>query len=265
MARVSPSLTFGFWLLALSSSSSCARPAFVLPAGPGVPAPEARTAWSDATKACRGVSSLSAELRLSGRAGARGRINARALAAFTAAGEIRLEVPAPFGRPAIILAGRTDRATLVTRDNHVLTARAPDMLEQLAGLALDPPALVALLSGCGFPGEPEGEPERVGEFVATGAAGRRAFLRLTAGAWRVAAAELPGWLVDYRTTDALWPSELRLVSRSAEGPPISLTIRQSQVEVNAALPAAAFTVAVPPDAEPITLADLRAAGPLGAK
>ena len=42
-----------------------------------------------------------------------------------------------------------------------------------------------------------------------------------------------------------------------------LTIRLSQVEVNEPIDPAAFSVEVPPTATPITLEDLRKAGPLG--
>jgi hypothetical protein len=44
---------------------------------------------------------------------------------------------------------------------------------------------------------------------------------------------------------------------------VDLTIGISQVETNMTLPPEAFTIDVPPGAMPMTLAQLRAAGPLG--
>lgn len=266
MRRRAPCPTFGFWLLAfgLSGAASCARPVFVLPTGAGVPAPEARAAWTSASAACRDVRTLTAELQLSGRAGASGKIKGRAIAGLTAIGQVRLEMPAPFGRAIFILAGSADRATLVTRDNHVLTAPAASILEALTGLSLSPSALVSLLTGCGSREDPAGEPLRHGNLVAFGRLGNRRYLSPgAAGSWKVVAAELPGWLVDYKTGSQSWPDEVRVTSTTTQQPAISLTIRQSQVELNTNIPPAAFTVTVPAGAVPITLEELRASGPLG--
>src|SRR5436190_9065690 len=160
-------LISGFVLLT-SGFVSCAKPALVLPTGTGVPAPEASSAWDQASASCRNVRSLTAELQLSGRAGASGKIKGRAIAGLTSAGQIRLEVPAPFGRPIFTLAGSAGRATLVTRDNHVLTAAASEILEAITGLSLEPARLVALLSGCGSPGNPAGGPMRYGDLIVVG-------------------------------------------------------------------------------------------------
>ena len=102
--------TSAFCLLPFAFSA-CARTAFVLPSGAGTPAPEARTAWDQASATCRNARTLTAELQLSGRAGASGKINGRALAGLTSTGQIRLEVPAPFGRPVFVLAGSAERDT----------------------------------------------------------------------------------------------------------------------------------------------------------
>ena len=188
-----------------------------------------------------------------------------ALAGLTDAGQIRLEVPAPFGGKVFVLAGPSQRATFVSRDNGVLTAPAAAILEALVGLSLEPQSLLAVLSGCGLREPPVGEPLRYGDLIAIGGPDARVFLSTTAGRWRLAAAQLSGWLVDYRPTAEPWPGELRIRSTADGRPAISLSISQNQVEVNTSIPAAAFSVAVPAGASPLTLDDLRAAGPLGEK
>src|SRR4051812_17925017 len=90
--------------------ASCAHSAaFVVPTGSGTPAPDAAAAWQEATAACRGAKTFSSELRLSGRAGPGRAIKQTVLVAVTDAGQIRLEAPAPFGRPLITLAGTEER------------------------------------------------------------------------------------------------------------------------------------------------------------
>jgi hypothetical protein len=54
------------------------------------------------------------------------------------------------------------------------------------------------------------------------------------------------------------------VRLQAWGPsPADVTARLSDVEINTPLSAAVFDVKVPPDAEPLTIGELRRAGPLG--
>jgi len=259
--------TFGFWFLAagLIVAASCAPPRFTLPSGPGVPAPDLRAAFAEATAACRGARTYSAELRLSGRAGATGRVKATAVTGVTSEGRIRLEIPAPFGRAAIVLAGGADRATLVTRDDRVLIARAADIVEAIVGVALTPSQMLALLTGCGASRPPEGEPVRYGALAAAGSAETRVFLRQDGARWRVAAAEVSGLVVDYPAFAGEWPPVIRLTSMPGRAPALSLTIDASQIEVNGPLPASAFTIDVPAGGTPLTLEELRANGPLGGK
>jgi hypothetical protein len=265
MSRCISRLTSGFWLLAfgLSGTASCARPVFVLPTGAGVPAPEARSVWSDATRNCREVGSLSAELRLSGHAGTTKIGGTRILAGLTTDGNVFLEVPAPFGRPVFVIAGNAERATLLSRDNHVLTARADDILDAFVGLRLGPSTLVPILAGCGTLDEPSGDPIRFTDILSFGTAGKRIFVS-SGVVPRVVAAETAGWLIDY-PGDAIPPNTIRIRSVPGREPAIDLTVGVSQLELNARLPPAAFTLVVPPGAQPLTLADLRASGPLGAR
>jgi len=247
-------------------SLSCGRPPFVVPGGAGVPAPEAPSAWSEATRHCRDLRTLSSELRLSGRAGSARGLRATILIGVTANGEIRLEATAPFGGAVFVLAGEADRATLVTREHQVLVAPAADILEALVGLALGPEALLSVLSGCGVDEAPIEQSARHGEMLSVRSAEGRVFLRQGGGAWRVAAVQRGGLLIDYRLDPdeaVAWPEQLRLSSVPGEQPEIALSLSQSQVDVDVTFPAEAFTVSLPAAPVAMTIEDLRAAGPLG--
>ena len=87
------------------------------------------------------------------------------------------------------------------------------------------------------------------------------YLRRQGGAWRVRAARRDGWQIEYSEWPGAFPQSMRLASQSA-GPAVDLTATISQVEANVDLPASAFSVEVPPEAEPLTVEELRAAGPL---
>jgi hypothetical protein len=240
-----------------------------MPAGAGTPVPraEAEAALLEATRRCRDVQVLTAEWRLSGRAGAT-RLGGTILAGLTAAGQIRLEATAPFGALAFVLAGDAGDATLVTRDNRVLTAPAERIVEALIGVTFDPASLLHLFAGCGTPETAVEDAARYPSLLAVRTTGGRTFLEATPGGWRLAAVERNDLLVDYRYDDARaagWPAELRLRSLAGRAPALAFSVRQSQVEVDVPLPASAFTPVVPPAATPLTLEDLRAAGPLGEK
>ena len=68
----------------------------------------------------RRASTLTAELRLSGRAGDE-KLRGTLHAGFAAPASLRVEALAPFGQPFFILAGRDNRATLLLpREDRVL-------------------------------------------------------------------------------------------------------------------------------------------------
>ena len=65
--------------LVAAASASCAAPLMKLPSGPGAPAPDAGNLLAEATRACRGVRTLTAEIAVSGSVGGRrmrGRLSA---------------------------------------------------------------------------------------------------------------------------------------------------------------------------------------------
>ena len=113
----------GAWPLCVSSRPAAPK-APALPSGGGAAFPDAAAAYAEATSQCRGVRTLSAELALSGRAG-RQKLRGRILGGFAEPGHVRLEAPAPFGRPVFTLVVRDGTATLVlNRDRRVAAGRA---------------------------------------------------------------------------------------------------------------------------------------------
>jgi hypothetical protein len=84
---------------------------------------------------------------------------------------------------------------------------------------------------------------------------------MQAGAWQVRAARRDGWQTDYPAWQGRFPQSVRLQS-DRPGAAVDLTATLSQVEANVDIDPKAFTVDVPPGAQPLTLDELRNAGPL---
>ena len=126
-----------------------------LPAGAGVPAADAADALAQATAACRGTRTLTAEIAISGSAGGR-RVRGRFSAGVAAPASVRLEAVAPFGSPAFIFVATSEDATLLLpRDDRMLEHGRPDaVLDALAGVPLDAADLYATLTGCAPAGSP---------------------------------------------------------------------------------------------------------------
>ncbi len=255
----------------LLAAAACGPKRLALPSGPGTPVPDFRAAYEQAASACSGIRTLRATASLSGRAGAE-RMRGTLIAGFERPDALRLEGVAPFGPPAFILAARGASATLLLpRDNRVLTGvSAADILEALAGVRLDASRLRAILTGCIAPVP---DPTAGGRSYPNGwIAGEvgdetTAFLRRDQGQWRIVAGTLPGVEVQYDEFQNGLPTIVRIDSMEAGsgGVAVSLRLAVSDVATNVALKAAAFTVDVPPDAVPITVAELRNMGPLGQK
>jgi hypothetical protein len=256
-----------FVLMFVLASAGCRTVSFTLaglPAGSGVPEPDGIAWWTSATAECRAATIFSAEIKINGKVGTEG-LRGKLRGAVTRAGEIRLEAPAPLGAPIFMLAGRADRATLtIPRDERVLIAPAADIVEALIGVRLAPSDWLDVLSGCVTSARPE-RAERVGAAVIAAMPGQteRVLLRNDATGWRVIAGERPGLFVEYRQFDGNWPREAAVASRPGAPVAVALKLSIAQVFVNQALPARAFELAVPAGYAPMTLDELRAAGPLG--
>ena len=257
----------GLCACAAALSACGARSAPSLPSGPGTAFPDAPAALVEATAQCSAVKTLSAELSLSGQAGGT-KLRGRILGGFAAPGKVRLEAPAPFGRPVFVLVARDGKATLVlNRDKRVIRDASPAALvDALAGIPLDPDALRGVVAGCGFGlTSIAGGESFPGDWVSAEGDGTRVWLRRVQGTWRLVASSRGGVEVRYDGFAAARPAEVRLRRPdAASGSATDLTFQLSQVEINVPLEESVFDVDVPGDATPMTLDELRRSGPFGA-
>lgn len=252
------------------AAPGCAAKRFTPPTDAGTPIDRPADAWAALAGPCLGVKTMTAELALSGRA-AGTRLRGRVQAGF-APGSMRLEGVAPFGQPVFILASTASNATLLLpRDERVLrVADAAEILDALVGLRLQSDALMAVLTGCVMTGVPtsatsHGMANRHGGFTRFAFPDGAVFADVRGGRQRIVAAQVGSFLVEYPEGPmaSTWPARVRISRDLPGGQGVDLTIGISQVETNTTLPAEAFTVDVPPGALPISLAQLRASGPLG--
>jgi outer membrane biogenesis lipoprotein LolB len=266
MRRVSLAATA---LASAALAAACAARPIVLPSGPGEPFPEFRAAFQAAVRECAGVRTWSAELGIAGRAG-RAKFRGRAFAGLARPDALRLEGLAPFGQPVFILVARQGGATLLLpRDRRVLThGSAAAIVEALTGVAISPDELRHIVTGCVSESEPVGGRSFGGRWHGVDLAdGSTVFLRRAGGTWRIEAGLRASLVVEYRRFVGLRPEQIRVSATPPQGETraaADLTLAISQVEINVALADEVFTVSVPPDAVPMTLEELRDAGPLGA-
>ena len=279
MIRRSPGARPIVVVLAAVVASSCATPLLKLPAGPGGPAPDAREVLAEATNACRAVSSMTADASVGGSAGGR-RLRARLSLGVQAPASARLEAVGPFARPVFTLAASGNAATLLLHDDNRILYGAPPqaVLEALTGVPLDAAGLRDALTGCVSgvaganaaegPGLSAVEGRQVGEDWRVIQAGTQStyFNRSPrTSPWRLVAtvhrpADAPEWRAEYRDFVDGLPHTVRFVS--GESNRFNLRLELRDVELNPKLPDGAFEVRIPPSARPITLDELRRAGPL---
>ena len=248
------------------AASGCAARRVALPAGTGEPFAGFKAAFDEATRACRAIDTMTAELGVSGRVGGQ-RLRGRVITGFSRPSSLRLEGLAPFGPPAFILVSTEGRATLLLpRDPAVLEGEPPEaVIEALVGLALTPAALHAILTGCGLAGSDPvaGVSFADGWARVEGEGDAATFLRQDrAGRWAVQAAVAGSLRVDYEERAAEVPRRIRLELEGAERR-TELRLQVAEADLNVRLGEEAFSVKVPPAAISITLEELRRAGPLG--
>ena len=244
--------------------ASCAARTPPRPTGSAAPDPTAVDAFTQATKQCAGLKTITAELRLSGRAGNE-RLRGTLHTGLAAPASLRVEAVAPFGQPFFILAGEANRATLLLpRDAQVLKdAPVEDVLERLTGLALSATDLRLILTGCLSEGA---SPSNGRTFERDWRAvdldsGVVAYVRPVNDVPVVVAADHGSWRVDYALHRSGFPREVRIRSVSGD---VDMTAALEQVEINTAIEPRAFEVQAPADAAPITLEHLRSVVPLRA-
>lgn len=131
------------------------------------------------------------------------------------------------------------------------------MLEAATGVPLDPQALRATLTACAQDATVDGARAIGDDWRIVHDGDGEIYLRRSPSPapWRVVAATRPGWRADFGDFDGDWPRTIRLTA--ADRSRFDLRLALSQVEINPALAADAFTVSVPPSATPITLDELR--------
>ncbi len=250
------------------ATSACAPKLASLPTGPGTPFPEFAAAYQQATHSCRDVRTIAAVLEISGRAAGQRFPRASIDAGFEAPDKAMLELPAP-GRPIFTFAAAGGASTLIlAREGRVLRNAPPDeTLEALTGIRLGPAELRTIVSGCGLGVI---EPSRGRSFDARRAAVESAdgsatvHLERAESSWQLVAMSRGALEVRYSGFASGRPAAIRLRTTSADARDrTDLTIRPSQVDVNQPIQPQAFAPAIPPDAKPLTLDELRKAGPLG--
>jgi hypothetical protein len=252
---------------AILTSSCAAAPLLKLPAGPGVPSPDAATTLAQATVTCRAIRTFTAEVGVSGTIGGKKIRRSRLLAGVAAPASAYLDAPAPFGASVFIFAAVDDQATLLLpRDRRVLSGGRPaEVLEAAAGVPLGPSALRETLTGC--TSNSAGDGSDIGETwrVIRGSSERYLSRNRPADPWRLVAvvhreSGQPEWRAEFRDFANDVPRTIRIASVDPKG--FDLTLALSQVEINVPLEGDVFHPRVPSDYAPLTLDDLRAAGPM---
>lgn len=203
-------------------------------------------------------------MAMSGKAGGnklRGRIDA----GFAAPGRARLEGIPPFGKPVFVLVADGDKGTLVlTREDRVLRDAPPDQIvEALAGVPLGPDALRTAIAGCGFGAPPTDGRAYSNGWVAAVSSEGTTFLRPREGGWEVAGAERGVVNILYSDYANGRPSTIRLLATLQGRTTTDLTLRLSDVDINTTLDPKTFDAELPDHPVPLTLQELRRAGPLG--
>jgi outer membrane lipoprotein-sorting protein len=246
--------------------SGCAAPLMRLPTGPAQPAPDAPSILAEATKTCRDVSSMVADVAVRGSVASR-RLRGQLEVGLAAPGSARLDASAPFGLLFTFVA-RGDDATLVLhREDRVLEHGRPRaVLEAVTGVPLDAAGLRLALTGCALDAAITEASRPNDDWRIVEQEQQRLYLSRTGerGAWRLVAAVQGDagrtWRAEYRAFKDGLPREVRLTSTDDGRFDLRLTL--SQVETNVPLGPETFEVKVPGSASPITLEELRESGPL---
>jgi len=214
--------------------------------------------------ACSGVRTLTAELGLSGRAGDQ-RLRGPIVAGFERPSSMRLEAVGLLGRRVFTLVARDGSGTLLLEgEARILRNAPPDaILAALTGVNLSPGDLQAILTGCVVPSPRPTAGRLHGNGLASIdlESGATIYLQRQANQWRLRAARRNGWQIEYAAWEGQFPRSVRLESASPDAR-VDLTTTISQLETNTDLDPAAFRVDAPADARPLTLEELRQAGPL---
>jgi hypothetical protein len=155
---------------------------------------------------------------------------------------------------------------VLTRENRVLhDAAAAAIVDALVGVPLGAAAMRTIVAGCGPSIEQAPAAGRMypNGWGAVEFADHVVYLERAAGTWRVAAATRGSLSVFYADVGQQRPATIRLRVEASGQLTADITLRVSQVDLDTPLDASAFTADIPADAEPLTIEELRRAGPLG--
>ena len=270
VASYSRGLLIACGFIAAAAISGCAPKPPALPTGTGAPFADFAGAYDRATAGCRNVKTITVSMGLSGKAGStklRGRIDA----GFAEPARARLEGIPPFGKPVFVLVADEGRGTLVlTREDRVLRDAPPEaIVEALAGVALAPDALRTIVAGCGFADGPPSAGSELrasgGDWVVLTFPSSTGYLIRRDGTWQFAAATRGPVTVRYSDFASGRPSTVAI--RAAANGRVTADIRLtlSDVATNATLDPRVFDIGpdLPDHPVPLTLDELRRAGPMG--
>jgi hypothetical protein len=253
-------LPFAFCVTAIA----CGPRRVALPTDAGAPFPDFAAVHKQITSACSGVRTLTAQLSLRGRVAGQ-RLSGRVIAGFERPASMRLEGLAPIGQPVFILAAQGGTGTLLLpRESRVLRGQpAEAILDALIGVNLAPADLQAILTGCVMPNPmPTGGHQHANGWASIELqGGATLYLRRATSQWELRAAQRDGWQLEYTIAQSRFPDSVRLTSKS-QNVAVDLTTAISDVEANVDLDASAFRVDLPPNADALTLDELRQSGPL---
>lgn len=250
------------WVLPVVFATGCAARVFTPPSGPAEPFPEAAQVWEQATTRCLGAQRYVAQLRVQGWVGSTDQRIAQTInGAVTRTDDIYLELRM-LGSTAFQMAGEAGQATFVLpRDSRVLRAPTRDVVEAMTGLRWGSRELLDVLTGCVATPDGPVTGARSGPYLGlTVSPSTTVWLRERDGAWRVHAARIADWVVEYNMYQGGWPSDVRVTSTGTT--PLDLRFTVSQVQVNVDLEPDTFKLTVPSHYLPMTLEELRSIGPL---
>jgi outer membrane lipoprotein-sorting protein len=249
------------------AAASCGAPLVKLPQGQGTAAADGREVLADATRACSAVSTITAEIGVTGSVGGR-RLRTRLTAGLAAPASARLEAAAPFGAPLFILVATGNDATLLLpHDGRVVEHASPaSVLEALAGVPIDAGALRIALIGCPSAANAANARQVADDWRVMADGTNEIYLRREkqSAAWHLVATIYhpqsgPVWRAEYGDYHAGLPHAVRFAGSAPNSFDLRLTL--SQVETNVPLDAGVFQLRVPPDADPMTIDELKRARP----
>lgn len=254
-------------LAAAILTSSCARPALKLPSPAGASAADGAEVLTRALATCRAIRTVTAEVAVSGRVNGQ-RIRARLQVGLAQPASAYIEAPAPFGAPVFIFAAENNDATLLLpRDRRVLEhGRPAEVLEAIAGVPLAPVGLRETLTGCVANGDGRASATAPDPQWRVFPGDDELYVHRDRDQdpWRVVAVQhhAPGsvWRAEYRDFQTDLPRSVRLISTPSSR--FDLQLALSNIEINVALGPETFRVQIPPGTTPLTIEELRNAGPI---